>query len=95
MVGKGVASVRSPVTRLREHSFTVDHLSFCEAVLEEFGRTYEVPNLEVGILPHAFVSVGGFFSLICPLRNQLKELDLDFFSKNTDIQADHDELKVR
>ncbi|KAJ3049918.1 hypothetical protein HK097_009092 [Rhizophlyctis rosea] len=45
MVGKGVASVRSPVTRLREHSFTVDHLSFCESVLEEFGRTYEVPDL--------------------------------------------------
>ncbi|KAJ3033683.1 Biotin/lipoate A/B protein ligase [Rhizophlyctis rosea] len=46
MVGKGVASVRSPVTRLREHSYTVDHLSFCEAVMEEFGRTHGVKDLQ-------------------------------------------------
>ncbi|TPX72179.1 hypothetical protein SpCBS45565_g00407 [Spizellomyces sp. 'palustris'] len=42
LVGKGVESVRSNVTRLREHSFTVDHLSFCEAVAGEFYRTHGV-----------------------------------------------------
>ncbi|KAF9179043.1 Biotin/lipoate A/B protein ligase [Haplosporangium sp. Z 767] len=40
LVTKGVASVRSPVTRLRESSFTIDHLSFCEAVRTEFLKRY-------------------------------------------------------
>ncbi|KAJ3189107.1 Biotin/lipoate A/B protein ligase [Gaertneriomyces sp. JEL0708] len=38
LVSKGVESVRSSVTRLREHSFTVDHMSFCEAAVHEFCR---------------------------------------------------------
>jgi lipoate-protein ligase A len=37
---RGTPSVRSPVTRLRESSFTVDHLSFCEAVQTEFLKGY-------------------------------------------------------
>ncbi|KAF9919028.1 Biotin/lipoate A/B protein ligase [Lobosporangium transversale] len=37
---KGVASIRSPVTRLREYSFTIDHLSFCEATKAEFLKKY-------------------------------------------------------
>ncbi|KAG0001116.1 Biotin/lipoate A/B protein ligase [Modicella reniformis] len=37
---KGTPSVRSPVTRLRESSFTIDHLSFCEAVRTEFLKRY-------------------------------------------------------
>ncbi|RKP24696.1 hypothetical protein SYNPS1DRAFT_5036, partial [Syncephalis pseudoplumigaleata] len=32
----GTPSVRSPVTNLRDYSYTVDHLSFCEAVHYEF-----------------------------------------------------------
>lgn len=40
LVTKGVASVRSPVTRLREASFTVDHLSFCDATRTEFLKRY-------------------------------------------------------
>ncbi|KAF9429095.1 Biotin/lipoate A/B protein ligase, partial [Entomortierella beljakovae] len=40
LVTKGVASVRSPVTRLRDHSFTIDHLSFCEATRTEFLKRY-------------------------------------------------------
>ncbi|GJJ77224.1 lipoate---protein ligase [Entomortierella parvispora] len=40
LITKGVASVRSPVTRLRESSFTIDHLSFCEAVRTEFLKRY-------------------------------------------------------
>jgi len=40
LVTKGVASVRSPVTRLREVSFTVDHLSFCDAIRTEFLKRY-------------------------------------------------------
>lgn len=37
---RGTASVRSPVTRLRESSFTIDHLSYCEAVRSEFLKRY-------------------------------------------------------
>lgn len=33
-----VASVRSSVTRLRDHSFTVTHTSFCEAIAREYHR---------------------------------------------------------
>ncbi|KAF9938778.1 Biotin/lipoate A/B protein ligase [Mortierella alpina] len=40
LITKGVASVRSPVTRLRESSFTIDHLSFCEATRTEFLKRY-------------------------------------------------------
>ncbi|KAG0257501.1 hypothetical protein DFQ27_005077 [Actinomortierella ambigua] len=40
LVTKGVASFRSPVTRLRDHSFTIDHLPFCEAVRDEFLKRY-------------------------------------------------------
>ena len=39
-ITKGVASVRSPVTRLRESSFTIDHLPFCQAVRTEFLKRY-------------------------------------------------------
>ncbi|KAI8084771.1 uncharacterized protein BX664DRAFT_266154 [Halteromyces radiatus] len=37
---KGVESVPSPVTNLRDYSFTVDHQQFCESVLTEFEREY-------------------------------------------------------
>ncbi|KAF7723213.1 Biotin/lipoate A/B protein ligase [Apophysomyces ossiformis] len=40
IVSKGVASVPSPVTNLREYSYTVDHQQFCEAVLAEFVHDY-------------------------------------------------------
>ncbi|KAF9318417.1 Biotin/lipoate A/B protein ligase [Podila horticola] len=40
LVTKGVASVRSPVARLRESSFTVDHQSFCDAIRTEFLKRY-------------------------------------------------------
>jgi hypothetical protein len=39
-VTKGVTSVRSAVTNLRQYSYTIDHMSFCEAVHAEFIRTY-------------------------------------------------------
>ncbi|KAJ3153774.1 Biotin/lipoate A/B protein ligase [Geranomyces michiganensis] len=40
LVGKGVESVRSTVGKLRDYSYTVDHLSFCEAIAEEFCRSH-------------------------------------------------------
>ncbi|KAJ3142080.1 hypothetical protein HDU90_004353 [Geranomyces variabilis] len=40
LVGKGVESVRSTVGRLRDYSYTVDHLSFCEEVAAEFCRSH-------------------------------------------------------
>lgn len=42
-MSKGVASVSSPVTRLREHSFTIDHLPFCNAVIQEYKKSH--PNI--------------------------------------------------
>ncbi|KAF9349462.1 Biotin/lipoate A/B protein ligase [Mortierella sp. AD094] len=45
LVTKGVASVRSPVTRLRESSLTIDHLSFCEATRTEFLKRYAFDQL--------------------------------------------------
>ena len=38
--GGGIDSVRSQVTSLRNHSFTADHHTFCEAVVNEFSRLY-------------------------------------------------------
>ncbi|CAO3586586.1 unnamed protein product [Absidia cylindrospora] len=40
MQSKGVESVPSPVTNLREYSYTVDHQQFCESVLKEFEKEY-------------------------------------------------------
>ncbi|KAI8887134.1 hypothetical protein K501DRAFT_283428 [Backusella circina FSU 941] len=40
IVSKGVESVPSPVTNLREYSFTVDHQQFCESVMNEFSHAY-------------------------------------------------------
>ncbi|KAG0175033.1 Biotin/lipoate A/B protein ligase [Apophysomyces sp. BC1034] len=40
IVSKGVASVPSPVTNLRQYSYTVDHQQFCESVLAEFVQDY-------------------------------------------------------
>ncbi|CEG77296.1 hypothetical protein RMATCC62417_12077 [Rhizopus microsporus] len=40
IVSKGVASVPSPVTNLRDYSYTVDHQQFCESVLSEFVKAY-------------------------------------------------------
>lgn len=39
-MSKGVASVPSPVTNLRDYSYTVDHQQFCESVLSEFVKAY-------------------------------------------------------
>ncbi|KAI9489572.1 hypothetical protein BDB00DRAFT_770336 [Zychaea mexicana] len=40
IVSKGVESVPSPVTNLRNYSYTIDHQQFCESVLNEFVRDY-------------------------------------------------------
>ncbi|KAI8140790.1 hypothetical protein BJV82DRAFT_645542 [Fennellomyces sp. T-0311] len=40
IVSKGVESVPSPVTNLRNYSYTIDHQQFCESVLYEFIRDY-------------------------------------------------------
>ncbi|CDH59247.1 lipoyltransferase and lipoate-protein ligase [Lichtheimia corymbifera JMRC:FSU:9682] len=40
IVSKGVESVPSPVTNLREYSYTIDHQQFCESVLNEFTYDY-------------------------------------------------------
>ncbi|KAI8976240.1 hypothetical protein BDB01DRAFT_844530 [Pilobolus umbonatus] len=40
MVSKGVESVPSPVTNLRDYSYTIDHQQFCESVMAEFTGAY-------------------------------------------------------
>ncbi|KAJ3027536.1 UNVERIFIED_CONTAM: Biotin/lipoate A/B protein ligase [Siphonaria sp. JEL0065] len=40
IVGKGVESFPSKVTRLIDHSYTVTHTDFCRAVAEEYGRVF-------------------------------------------------------
>ncbi|CAG8458934.1 8585_t:CDS:10 [Racocetra persica] len=40
IVSKGVESVLSPVTKLRNYSLTVNHKSFCDVVLQEFFAHY-------------------------------------------------------
>jgi lipoate-protein ligase A len=47
LISKGVASVPSPVTNLREFSYTIDHSSFCEAVIREFQMHHGVHLLKV------------------------------------------------
>ncbi|TPX65516.1 hypothetical protein CcCBS67573_g08104 [Chytriomyces confervae] len=49
LVGKGVESFPSKVTRLIDHSYTVTHTDFCRAVAEEFGIVY---NKEAGLKNH-------------------------------------------
>lgn len=44
IVSKGVESVPSPVTNLRNYSYTIDHQQFCESVLSEFVRDYNDGN---------------------------------------------------
>ncbi|KAG6820695.1 hypothetical protein H0H93_013214 [Arthromyces matolae] len=42
MITKGVASVRSPVCNLRQHSSTITHDTFANAVVEEFRKEYSI-----------------------------------------------------
>ncbi|KAJ1651289.1 hypothetical protein GGH95_006441 [Coemansia sp. RSA 1836] len=46
---KGVASVPSPVVNLRDYSHTIDHSSFCDAVLRQFADTFAPPAEVVAI----------------------------------------------
>ncbi|EKM79994.1 hypothetical protein AGABI1DRAFT_72757 [Agaricus bisporus var. burnettii JB137-S8] len=49
MISKGVASVRSPVCNLRQFNTHVDHLSFSNAVVNEFRREYGIDEKIVEI----------------------------------------------
>ncbi|KAJ3319578.1 hypothetical protein HDV06_006226 [Boothiomyces sp. JEL0866] len=40
LVGNGIESVRSVVTKLREFSYTVGHLDFCTSTINEFNQIY-------------------------------------------------------
>ena len=43
LTSQAIASVRSKVTRLRDHSYTVSHLAFTHAVIREFHRHHNHP----------------------------------------------------
>ncbi|KAI7861612.1 hypothetical protein BDF14DRAFT_1886994 [Spinellus fusiger] len=51
MKSKGVASVPSPVTNVRNYSYTIDHQYFCESVLAEFVHDY---NSNIPVEPVVF-----------------------------------------
>jgi lipoate-protein ligase A len=46
IVGKGVSSVRSPVTRLNLHTPEASHKGFCNAMFEQFSAMYDFGNDE-------------------------------------------------
>ena len=46
-MSKGVASVPSPVTRLRDYSLTVTHQDFNEAVTSEFFKFHNIQGQSV------------------------------------------------
>lgn len=49
MITKGVASVRSPVCNIQQFNVNVDHVSFSNAVVNEFRKEYGI-NEEVGVI---------------------------------------------
>ncbi|KAJ3357741.1 Biotin/lipoate A/B protein ligase [Allomyces javanicus] len=55
LVTKGVPSVPSPVTNLREFSMTVDHTGFCEAVVDEFRRAHDLGYLTTEVIEPSIV----------------------------------------
>ncbi|KNE54677.1 hypothetical protein AMAG_00634 [Allomyces macrogynus ATCC 38327] len=55
LVTKGVPSVPSPVTNLREFSLTVDHAGFCEAVMDEFCRAHDLGYLKTEVIEPSIV----------------------------------------
>ncbi|KAI9143207.1 hypothetical protein BKA69DRAFT_1026886 [Paraphysoderma sedebokerense] len=50
MKTKGVPSVASPVTKLREYSYTVTHSDFCDSVMKQFRKAYNISVLKVFIV---------------------------------------------
>ncbi|KAI9251211.1 hypothetical protein BY458DRAFT_536151 [Sporodiniella umbellata] len=69
IVSKGVASVPSPVTNLREYSFTIDHQQFCESVLFEFLKAY---NDGEGVEPIIFNQKSTLPQRVKETRDELK-----------------------
>ncbi|KAG9296865.1 hypothetical protein G9A89_006820 [Geosiphon pyriformis] len=59
LITKGVESVRSSVTNLQKYSSTVNHETFCRAVLQEFQRYYLDPGefqFQPKIVDESFIS---------------------------------------
>eukprot|EP00842_Homolaphlyctis_polyrhiza_P005259 jgi/Hompol1/5734/HPOL_002524-RA len=85
IVGRGVESVKSPVTCLLDYSYTADHVTFCEAVITEFWKAYSP------------LSLARSPSLSSPLSEPgdgtVTTLTLDDFYASRDVQEIHNELK--
>ncbi|CAO3640939.1 unnamed protein product [Mucor hiemalis] len=72
IVSKGVESVPSPVTNLRDYSFTVDHQQFCESVLAEFVTAY---NDGIPVEPIIFDRNSPLPNAVNETRQELKTWD--------------------
>ncbi|KAI8645237.1 hypothetical protein BD408DRAFT_412031 [Parasitella parasitica] len=72
IVSKGVESVPSPVTNLRDYSFTVDHQQFCESVLAEFVDAY---NDGMAVEPIKFDQRTDLPNKVKETRQELKTWD--------------------
>ncbi|RCI04486.1 Biotin/lipoate A/B protein ligase [Rhizopus stolonifer] len=72
IISKGVESVPSPVTNLRNYSYTVDHQQFCESVLSEFITSY---NDGIPVQPIVFNKDSSLPKQIEATRQELRTWD--------------------
>lgn len=73
---KGVESVRSKVRNLRDFSLTIGHLSFCEAMQDEFGKEYYgKTNVPVEVIDDNVVDD---IEYVKDVRNELQSWDWQF-----------------
>lgn len=56
ITGGGIDSVRAKVGILRDYSFTIDHSSFCEAVVKQFHKLYGGSANELITIDESFVN---------------------------------------
>ncbi|KAI8977173.1 hypothetical protein BDF20DRAFT_906358 [Mycotypha africana] len=75
IVSKGVDSVPSPVTNLRNYSYTVDHQFFCESVTSEFALAY---NSGMKVEPIIFDQNSTFPDQVLKIREELTTWDWIF-----------------
>ncbi|KAI7882795.1 uncharacterized protein EV154DRAFT_539960 [Mucor mucedo] len=96
IVSKGVESVPSPVTNLRDYSFTVDHQQFCESVLAEFVEAY---NDGIPVEPIMFDNNSMLPDKVKETRQELKTWDWVYgqtpeFTNTAETQLDWGHVKA-
>jgi lipoate-protein ligase A len=82
VVGNGTDSVYTPVTTLRDYSFTVDHLGFCNAVFDVFDYYHSVQFVGSDIAFQSYKEAE-----VVPVI-EFKEVDGKYYLDQVDITAD-------